>query len=104
MPRTRRKFPDEFKARVVTDLLTGAASQAELARKHNVKADLIGQWKAGALARLVELFAGDERLDQKDARIAELEQLLGRQAYELEVLKKASKLLTGLSPNGGRSS
>ena len=38
------------------------------------------------------------------ARIAELEQLVGRQALELEILKKAARLLTGRTPSGGRSS
>ena len=37
-------------------------------------------------------------------RIAELEQLIGRQAYEMEVLKKASRLLTGPPNANGRSS
>jgi transposase len=104
MPRMRRTFAAEFKARVVSDLLTGAASQAELSRKHSLKPDLIAQWKVGALDRLVELFAGDDRVEQKDAHIAELQQLIGRQAYELEILKKASRLLNGRSSNGGRSS
>ncbi len=88
MPRTRRVFAPEVKARIVSDLLTGAASQAELARKYNVKPDLIAQWKHGALDRLAELFTGDERANQLDARIADLEQLVGRQALELEILKK----------------
>ena len=34
MPRIRRTFSPEFKAKVVVDLLTGAVSQAEVARKH----------------------------------------------------------------------
>ena len=41
---------------------------------------------------------------QDQVRIAELEQLVGRQAYELEILKKASRLLTGPSTRNGRSS
>jgi transposase-like protein len=103
MPRTRRSFSPQFKAKVVVDLLTGAVSQAELARKHGLKPDLIARWKTEALARLPELFAGDDQAHQHQARIAELEQVLGRQTCELEVLKKASRLLTGPPAANGRS-
>jgi transposase len=103
MPRTRRSFPPEFKARVVLDLLSGAASQADLCRKHNVKPQLLTHWKATVLERLHTLFQ-EGQANQDQTRIAELEQLLGRQAYELEILKKASRLLGGPPSGNGRSS
>jgi len=56
MPRPRRSFSAEFKARVVLDLLSGAASQAELCRKHNVKPQLVAHWKSDVLERLPSLF------------------------------------------------
>ena len=104
MPRSRRSFGAEFKAQVVLQLLTGSASQAELCRKHDLKPQLLGYWKTTALQRLHTLFQADGRLDLDQSRIAELEQLVGRQAYELELLKKASRLLTGPSRRNGRSS
>jgi transposase-like protein len=104
MPRTRRSFPAEFKARVVLDLLTGAASQAELCRKHNIKPQLLAHWRDAVLQRLPSLFEADEHTDQQQQRIADLEQLVGRQALELEILKKASRLLTGPASRNGKSS
>ena len=104
MPRTRRSFPAEFKAQVVVDLLTGAASAAEVCRKHNVKPQLLNHWKAAVHESLHTLFDDDGQRSQEQARIAELEQLVGRQAYELEILKKASRLLAGPAPRNGRSS
>lgn len=104
MPRTRRSFPAELKAQIVLQLLTGAANQAELCRKHNLKPQLIAHWKTAVVQRLPSLFEDDSRRDQDQIRIAELEQLVGRQAYELEVLKKASRLLTGPATRNGRSS
>jgi transposase len=104
MPRTRRSFPAPFKAQVVLDLLTGTTTQAELCRKHNLKPQLLANWKASVLERLHTLFEEDPQHSQEQARIAELEQLIGRQAYELEILKKVSRLLPGLPSNGGRSS
>jgi len=102
MPRTRRSFSAEFKAQVVLELLTGMASQAELCRKHNVKPQLLAHWKATVLERLHTLFGEDAQAGQDQARVAELEQLVGRQALELEILKKASRLLPGLSTPNGR--
>src|SRR5262245_8571240 len=104
MPRPRRSFPAEFKAQVVLELLSGSASTAELCRKHNVKPQLLGQWKTAVLERLHTLFQEDPQTSHDQTRIAELEQLVGRQAYELEILKKASRMLPGLGSSNGRSS
>lgn len=104
MPRPRRSFPAEFKAQVVLDLLTGAANQAELCRKHNLKPQLLTQWRVAVLERLHTIFQDDPQVNQDQARIAELEQLVGRQAYDLEILKKASRMLAGPAPSNGRSS
>jgi len=104
MPRTRRSFPAEFKARVVLELLTGTASQAELCRKHNIKPQLLAHWKAAVLERLPTLFEDEARADQEQQRIAQLEQLVGQQTYELEILKKASRMLAGPPSRNGRSS
>ncbi len=104
MPRSRRSFADEFKSQIVLDLLTGAASQAELCRKHNLHPQLLGRWKTTVLERLHTLFQEDALANQDQVRIAELEQLVGRQAYELEILKKASRMLPGLPSTNGRSS
>jgi len=105
MPRgQRRVFASEFKAKLVLELLTGTASQADLCRKHNLKPQLLANWKAAVLDRLPALFQEDGQSSQDQLRIAELEQLLGRQAYELEILKKASRMLPGLYSDNGRSS
>lgn len=103
MARPRRSFTADFKARVVLELLNGSVSQAELCRKHNVKPQLLAHWKAKVLDGLPTLFGVDEADRQDQARIADLEQLVGRQAYELEILKKASRLLNGRSSSDGRS-
>jgi transposase-like protein len=104
MPRTRRSFPAEFKAQLVLDILSGAASQAELCRKHNLKPQLVAHWKAAALERLHTLFEDNPQASQDQVRIAELEQLIGQQAYELRILKKASRMLGGPPSRDGRSS
>jgi putative transposase len=104
MPRTRRSFSPQFKAQTVLDLLTGAANQAEICRQHQISPQLIARWKATALEQLHGLFEEDSQQSPEQTRIAELEQLVGRQALELEILKKASRMLPGLSSTNARSS
>jgi transposase-like protein len=105
MPRRKRRtFTAEFKAHVVLDLLSGKRSQAELCREHQLSPSLLALWKDTFQERLPLLFEGEERLSQERGRIAQLEQLVGRQALELEILKKASGLLPGPMGANGRSS
>jgi transposase len=51
MARSRRSFPADFKAQIVLQLLTGAATQAELCRKHDLKPQLLGYWKTAMIVR-----------------------------------------------------
>ena len=41
----RRRFPPQFKAEIVIEVLTGQSSQAELCRKHNLSQDQLSKWK-----------------------------------------------------------
>ena len=50
-------------------------------------------WKAAFLERAPLVFQSDERRDGLEARIAELERVLGRLTLENEVLKKVSSRL-----------
>jgi len=105
MPRrTRRVFTPEFKARVALEALTGTASQAELCRRHQISPNLLALWKATLLERLPTIFGADEQRSTEAARIAELERLVGQQALELAILKKASTLLASTTSSAGRSS
>jgi transposase-like protein len=105
MPRrVRRTFTPQFKAEVVLALLTGEQSAAELCRTHQLSPNLLSLWKQTYLDRLPVVFQADEQHAAELARVAELEQLVGRQALELEVLKKAQRRLPGLPASNGRSS
>ncbi len=88
----RRTFSAEFKVKVVLETLNGSKSNAEVCRQYGIGAPLLSSWKAVFLERAPLVFQGDERGSQEQARIAELERLVGRQALEIEVLKKASSV------------
>jgi transposase-like protein len=99
--RKRRRFTPEFKAQVVLDILTGRQSPAEACRRHALSPTLLSLWKAQFLQRASTLFQPDEQRDGDQARIAELERMLGRATLQVEVLKKASTLLASGSIGGG---
>ena len=89
----RRTFTPEFKARVVVEVISGSQSAAEVCRRYSLKPQLLSRWKAEFIENAARVFQSDEQSSQEQARIAELERLVGRQTLELEILKKASRVL-----------
>jgi transposase len=98
----RRQFTPEFKARLVLDVLTGVQSQAEVCRKHTLSPNLLALWKAAFLERAHTVFQSDETRSAEQARIAELERVLGRLTLENEILKKVSTRLASISTRNER--
>jgi transposase-like protein len=49
--RRRRSFTPQYKAQVVLEVLAGLKSQAEVARQHKLKPELIAHWKDVAPAK-----------------------------------------------------
>ena len=86
----QRKFTSEFKAKVVLEALNVETSQAELCRRYNITAAQLAQWKRQFLENAATLFESTDKLsDASVARIAELEQLVGRLAQAVDIQKKA---------------
>ena len=99
--RKRRQFTPDFKAKVVLDVLTGVQSQAEACRKHGLGPNLLALWKTAFMEKAHLVFeSGSQSTEQ--ARVAELEQVLGRMTLENEILKKASSRLNSLSTRNAR--
>lgn len=85
---THRRFSSTFKAQVVQEVLSGSKTQAELAREHRLRPDLITRWKSQFLANAASPFERQGPSDAAQARIEELERALGRKTMELEIAKK----------------
>jgi transposase len=98
----RRTFTPEFKAQVVLEELTGVKDQAEVCREHRLRSQVFSRWRKEFLERAPEIFATAPSRGDEQERIAELEQMVGRLTMELEGVKKASNILTSLSPRNGR--
>lgn len=90
MPRHRSHSID-FKRKVVAEYHAGETLHA-LGRRHDLSRNLIRIWiekaEAGALDQDM---ASAELLSEAEARLAALERLVGRQALEIEFLKRAQK-------------
>lgn len=98
----RRKFTPEFKAQVVLEELTGVKTKAEVCREYRLKPEVFARWRAEFLDRAPEIFATRPSRGGEQARIAELERMIGRLVMELAVAKKASVIWGSLSSRSGR--
>jgi transposase-like protein len=88
-----RTFKPEFKARIVLQILKGEKSAAQLCREHQLSDQLISNWKNHLFDNARLLFEQTRDLSAEQARLAELERMVGRLTMELEAAKKASLLL-----------
>jgi transposase len=86
--KTRRHYTREFKIAVVRDIETGK-SLAQVSRENGIHPTLIVKWKNEYFANPEKAFSGNGRVYKDQARMAELERLVGRLYAENEFLKKA---------------
>lgn len=86
----RKKFPNDFKAKVALAALKGDKTMAELASEFQVHASQINTWKAQLKERAVDVFSGSAGVtvgEYKD-KIEELYSDIGRIQVENNWLKK----------------
>jgi transposase-like protein len=104
---TRRKFSKEFKQTAIRQL-AGGKSTAEVARALEVHPSDLYRWRRELDAYGVQAFTGVGRKRADEDGVAELERKIGRQALEIDFLKRAlqrveeQRLLRAL--NNGASS
>ena len=90
--RKRRTFTPEFKGKVVLEALRGESSQAELCQRHNISEEQLSEWKQQFRENAVSVFASKDKPSKEEtARIAELEQLVGRLTVAMDIHEKALK-------------
>lgn len=93
----RRKFTSEFKSQIILSLLSGKMTMAQICQKHGIKDSVVSRWKAHFLQNVTSIFESKEVANNsQEAKIADLERLVGQLTMEKEILKKASKLLSSL--------
>jgi transposase len=87
MVRKKRIFSREFKIEVIREIEQGI-KQAEVCRKHNLHPVLVNQWRKEYHQYPETAFQGNGKQYKDEAKIAELEQLVGKLYIENEFLKK----------------
>ncbi len=83
----RRRFTQDFKRSLVEQLLSETASPAELCRRYNISSGQLYTWKRQYANG--KLDPEPSREAELEARVRELERMLGRVTLENEFLKKA---------------
>ena len=83
----RRQFTPQFKAQVVLEQLSGAKSGAEACCQYSPNGQVLSRWKAELLQNAARAFNTGEQNSKDQARVAELERLLGRLTLELDIGK-----------------
>jgi len=85
----RRKFSNEFKAKVALAAIKGDRSMAELSSEYGVHGNMINRWKKEVLEQLPALFGNNNGSDQdKDQLIENLYKQIGKLSVHNEWFKK----------------
>jgi len=99
MNKQRRTIRAQFKTRVVLEMLSGEKGLMQASRDYEIKDTVLSRWKQEFLDRAPQLFE-DPKADDQGARIAELEQMVGRLTMQLDMAKK----VLGYSSLAGKES
>ena len=79
----RRKFTEQFKAKVALEALRGDKTIQEIAAKHQVHPNQVSTWKRQAVEGMADVFArGGKPEGPTEAEIKELHAKIGRRAVE----------------------
>ena len=91
MPRKRRSYPAELKAKVALEALREEATMAELAARYDVHPNLIANWKKTARQTVLADFSGNHERHEvsREVEIKELRAKIGELVIDRDFLSKA---------------
>ncbi|MCK7485510.1 MAG: transposase [Bacillus subtilis] len=99
----RKRFDEQFKAKVALEAVKEELTLQELAEKYQVHPNQISIWKKRLLEQSASLFERKNKKDEEYGRLKqekqELFRQLGEMRYENEWLKKSTLSCTGKIPD-----
>lgn len=98
MASARRVHSKEFEIQVVREI-EGGKSIPQAAREHQVHPTLIARWRSRLATYSETAYSGNGNAYTNEARIPELERLIGQLAIENAALRKLAR---GSKPKRGR--
>jgi transposase len=87
MSKHRRQFTKEFKLQVIGEVEAGK-TLAQASREHEVHPNVIRKWCQQLASNGEKAFAGNGKAYTQEAKVAELERLIGQLTIENAFLKK----------------
>lgn len=83
----RRKFTDQFKAKVALEALRGDKTVQEIAARHQVHPNQVSTWKRQVVEGMADVFANGGKVEgPTEAEVKELHAKIGRLAVENDFL------------------
>lgn len=93
MPK-RRQWDSKTKAKIVLEVIGGVLSPAEACRKYELAESVLARWKREFVDQAHLVFGESSEAEGKTtAELEELQRMVGKQAMELEALKKGLSIL-----------
>lgn len=90
----RRNWDSKTKAKIVLEVISGVLTPAESCCKYELAESVLARWKRDFLEKAHLVFGSDGSIgDGNNAEIEELQRMVGKQAIELEALKKGLGIL-----------
>lgn len=90
----RRQFTKEFKLKVINEIDAGK-STAQICREYQLSDNLISRWKSEYRGNPGNAFSGSGNTYKEEAKVAELERMVGKLTMENEFLKKVLARMRG---------
>ncbi|MFQ5613875.1 MAG: transposase [Anaerolineae bacterium] len=80
----KKKWTPDFKARIVLEVLSHEKSQAEACQEYRVSKPVLELWTETLLSRASQVFEEDTGREEVEAKVADLERMIGRLTMENE--------------------
>jgi len=102
MAGTRKRYPAEFKAKAVRELLEGGATLGEVASKYDVNPTMLSGWRRQLLDNAPGVFDAERSIKERreaderhEGEVDNLNRIIGELTVERDYLQRSFRKATG---------